>query len=83
MISEYSEYAEGLVGAMFGLFFIRQNGFINNDSSGMYGGKMIWYDGTPVTMDFGSFYDPSFNPRVNTSNCYRFMTWAIEDNDCE
>uniref|UniRef100_A0A1I8EL34 Uncharacterized protein n=1 Tax=Wuchereria bancrofti TaxID=6293 RepID=A0A1I8EL34_WUCBA len=47
----------------------------------MYGGKMIWYDGTLAKTDFSSFYDSSFNPRVNKSNCYRFMTWAIEDND--
>ncbi|VDN91621.1 unnamed protein product [Brugia pahangi] len=81
-ISEYPEYAEGLLGALFGLFFIRQNGFVNNDSTGMYGGKMIWYDGTLAKTDFSSFYDSSFNPRLNKSNCYRFMTWAIEDNDC-
>ncbi|VIO99429.1 Uncharacterized protein BM_BM1106 [Brugia malayi] len=78
---EYPEYAEGLLGALFGLFFIRQNGFVNNDSTGMYGGKMIWYDGTLAKTDFSSFYDSSFNPRLNKSNCYRFMTWAIEDND--
>ncbi|VBB28883.1 unnamed protein product [Acanthocheilonema viteae] len=78
---EYPEYAEGLVGALFGLFFTRQNGFVNNDSSGMYGGKMIWYDGTPAKTNFSSFHDPLFNPRVNKSHCYRFMTWATEDND--
>lgn len=83
VILEYPEYAEGLTGALFGLFFIRQNGFIDNDPSGMYGGKMIWYDGTPAITDFSSFYDHSFNPRVNKSNCYRFMTWAMDDNDCE
>ncbi|VDO57957.1 unnamed protein product, partial [Onchocerca flexuosa] len=49
----------------------------------MYGGRMIWYDGTPATTDFSSFYDSSFNPGVNRSNCYRFMTWAIKDNDCK
>ncbi|KAL3986079.1 hypothetical protein ACH3XW_41280 [Acanthocheilonema viteae] len=78
---EYPEYAEGLVGALFGLFFTRENGFVNNDSSGMYGGKMIWYDGTPAKTNFSSFHDPLFNPRVNKSHCYRFMTWATEDND--
>ncbi|EFO20703.1 hypothetical protein LOAG_07786 [Loa loa] len=82
MISEYPEYAEGLIGALFGLFFIRHHGYINNDSIGMYGGKMVWYDGTPAMTDFSLFYDHSFNPRVNKSNCYRFMTWAIENNDC-
>uniref|UniRef100_A0A1I7W4U9 Glycoprotein n=1 Tax=Loa loa TaxID=7209 RepID=A0A1I7W4U9_LOALO len=81
MISEYPEYAEGLIGALFGLFFIRHHGYINNDSIGMYGGKMVWYDGTPAMTDFSLFYDHSFNPRVNKSNCYRFMTWAIENND--
>uniref|UniRef100_A0A0R3RVP3 Agglutinin_C domain-containing protein n=1 Tax=Elaeophora elaphi TaxID=1147741 RepID=A0A0R3RVP3_9BILA len=49
----------------------------------MYVNKIIWYDGTPATTDFSSFYDHSFDPRVNKSNCYRFMTWAIEDNDCK
>ncbi|OZC06988.1 hypothetical protein X798_06033 [Onchocerca flexuosa] len=81
MCLEYSEYTEGLIGALFGLFFIRQRGFVSNDSSRMYGGRMIWYDGTPATTDFSSFYDSSFNPGVNRSNCYRFMTWAIKNND--
>uniref|UniRef100_A0A915PTG9 Uncharacterized protein n=1 Tax=Setaria digitata TaxID=48799 RepID=A0A915PTG9_9BILA len=79
---EYPEYAKGIAGALFGLFFVRYDDFITDDLSGMYNGKMIWYDGTPVKTDFSSFYDPPFDPRINKSNCYRFMTWTSKDNDC-
>ncbi|VDK33333.1 unnamed protein product [Gongylonema pulchrum] len=79
---EYPEYAKGAAGAVLGLYFIRYSGYMDRDPSGMYGGKLVWIDGTASQDNFAPFFDQSFDPQVNKSNCYHFMTWIIDENDC-
>lgn len=80
--SEYPEYAGGSAGALLGLYFVRYRGYVDHDLKGLYGGELIWADGTPSQEDFTPLFDITFDPQLNKSSCYHFMTWITVRNDC-